>query len=97
MGQASSVCCTPFTATVLIMDKVLAVLVDGVVREMHAHIILTQHGQNENRYCTSQKTNKQQNTFSLVSNIMCAIKLILTNKLINTLKRSVLKLNHRTE
>lgn len=31
----------PFAASVLITDKVLAVLVDGVVCEMHAHIILT--------------------------------------------------------
>lgn len=38
--QASSVY-VPFAASVLVTDKVLAVLVDGVVCEMHAHIILT--------------------------------------------------------
>lgn len=31
----------PFAARVLITDKVLTVLVDEVVCEMHAHIILT--------------------------------------------------------
>lgn len=33
--------CVPFAALVLVMDKVLTVLVDGVVCEMHADIILT--------------------------------------------------------
>lgn len=33
--------CVPFAALVLVMDKILAVLVDGVVCEMHADIILT--------------------------------------------------------
>lgn len=31
----------PFAAGVLVMDKVLTVLVDGVVCEMHADVILT--------------------------------------------------------
>lgn len=33
--------CVPFAAFVLVMDKVLAVLVDGVVCEVHADVILT--------------------------------------------------------
>lgn len=33
-------CALPFTACVLVTDKVLAVLVDGVVCEVHAHVIL---------------------------------------------------------
>lgn len=33
--------CVPFAAFVLVMDKVPTVLVDGVVCEMHADIILT--------------------------------------------------------
>lgn len=33
-------CAPPFTACVLVTDKVLAILVDGVVREVHAHVIL---------------------------------------------------------
>lgn len=33
--------CVPFAAPVLVMDKVLTVLVDGVVCKMHADIILT--------------------------------------------------------
>lgn len=37
--------CLPFAAGVLITDKVLTVLVDGVVGEMHAHIILTRETQ----------------------------------------------------
>lgn len=47
-GDKSIICpdtkgftCVPFAAPVLVMDKVLTVLVDGVVCEMHADIILT--------------------------------------------------------
>lgn len=47
-GDQSKICpdttgCTsvPFAALVLVMDKILTVLVDGVVCEMHADIILT--------------------------------------------------------
>lgn len=38
---SSAVIYIPFAAGVLVTDKVLTVLVDGVVGEMHAHILLT--------------------------------------------------------
>lgn len=47
---------SPFAAGVLVTDKVLAVLVDGVVGEMHAHVILK--GGRRGRE-TSRKKQKQ--------------------------------------
>lgn len=37
----------PFAAGVLVVDKVLAVLVDGVVGEMHADVILAEKTEEE--------------------------------------------------
>lgn len=39
--DTSGCTCVPFAALVLVMDKILTVLVDGVVCEMHADVILT--------------------------------------------------------
>lgn len=39
-GQTQRALPLPFAARVLITDKVLAVLVDGVVCEMHAYVVL---------------------------------------------------------
>lgn len=36
--------CLPLAAGVFVTDKVLAVLVDGVVGEVHAHVLLTGGG-----------------------------------------------------
>lgn len=39
--QTQPAASVPFAAFVLIMDEVLAVLVDGVVCEVHADVVLT--------------------------------------------------------
>lgn len=40
LSDTTGCSCVPFTAGVLVMDKVLTVLVDGVVGQVHANVIL---------------------------------------------------------